>query len=192
MPELTADSADAQRALRCELLTRGLVFEAKPLLQRFPWSVSDITSNNHITLELGLGHKTVFPRPLLDYISRLDARPLTDERQRAALRQYIRSKYGTIVMDSFIFKSGQGIGLQRASSTFTMRRVWRTTFAERHQPVTCASRLSSISSGSATAPLPSGSNSSSTGQENERPACKPTNSWTPVPVDKPPGYRHTG
>uniref|UniRef100_M4BC86 RxLR effector candidate protein n=1 Tax=Hyaloperonospora arabidopsidis (strain Emoy2) TaxID=559515 RepID=M4BC86_HYAAE len=148
-------------ALRRERVTSGLVFEAHPQLHCFPCSVPDVSSNQHITQELGRQafrrHMNAFIRPLLELISCLDARALIDEWQRAALRQSPRQ-----VWDHFHGLSPYQvcIGYRVATRQLNLYQAARheDNVSGRHQHVTNVWRLWGISSESARVPLPFGLN----------------------------------
>ena len=90
-PKLTDVFTAAERTPRSDLQTTGFVFEAHPLLHRFPWSVPDTTPNECIITCLKRQafalHKKMLARRLYAFLDRLETRACTDDWQRAVLSQ---------------------------------------------------------------------------------------------------------
>ena len=82
IPELDLDGSTDRRTVKHAMRTWGLVFEAHPQLQWFPWSVPDATPNRHVLRALGVqafqSCKKVFARPLLAFVDRLEAKADND------------------------------------------------------------------------------------------------------------------
>ena len=90
-PELADGFTAAERTFRSDSQSTVFVFEAHPLLHRFPWSVPDTTPNECVITCLKRQafafHKKMLARRLGAFLDRLETRASTDDWQRAVLSQ---------------------------------------------------------------------------------------------------------